>query len=384
MQAVILAATHEQVKNAEGKDVPLVLVDLEGKPQLTVLVEKLSKVSGLRKTIIVTNEVVKPELDNWAVTFPQVGMPVQVLSDGTIKENDRKGAIGDIIFAIKHANIDDDLIVVGGDNWFRYDIAKFVEQSRNYSPAVVVTSYDPKLLHSSRFGLVKMEGNRIKEFFEKPEASDLDKKASCVYFFSASDLRLFNDFADDHPGTLSHFKPGHFIAWLIDHKIPVYGVGMEAQWYDIGEYRHPRLGGPDFFAIRNIVRTKFDSKYSTWEKRALHLVELVSSYAELLDYLGDPDPNLRIVAAIIIGHLDDLIGPNQKAYVIPALCNLLNDDAQNQLDGSFQSDEDTVYFVSATAAESLVRLGYEENVHAVTVKAKKEGFKVKERINIRS
>ena len=379
MYAIILAATHDRALNAASIEVPIVLMDLDKDPLLTVLVKRLSIISDLSNIIVVTNEAIRLELNEWNAALPQVNVPIHILSDGTMLPTDAKGAVGDLIFAIDHVNIDDDLIVIGGDNWFTFDVINFVEQSRRHSPSMIVTQFRERL-HASRFGLVKMDKkNRITEFLEKPRASNLKLKASCVYFFSASDLKWLNVFAKDHSTACS---PGNFFSWLVG-QTDVYGIEMSARFYDIGKFRDPNLRGPDFIKLRNIIRKRIDPSYSTWERDAARRLQWVSSYEDILDCLNDRDPNLRIVAAVILGCIKNVIDDEMEKQIILALLNLLSDSAMNQYEyGSFQSDEDSAYYVSATAAESLVLLGYAENIQAVFDKARKEGFEVSECKNI--
>lgn len=376
MHAIILAATHERVKNEERKEVPLVLVDLEGLPQLTVLTDRLSRVKDLQKIIIVTNEAIKPDLDEWASKPNKGNVLIRVVGDGTWTQEDRLGAIGDVLYALQYIHPQDDLILIGGNNWFKFDLADFVEKSRGNSPAVVVTSVDPRDLDAKHFGLAEMVENRIITFQEKPYASTLSLKASCVYYFSASDLKWLYTFSEEHNGKISFFKPGHFIAWLLDRGIPVYG--FDARWHRLDPSSHD---GPYFFKFREKIRQKFDTKNSTWEKPALQFLEKVDSLAEILSQLHAEDPNTRIVATMILGCMDDLLDSKQKDYVISALLNSLKDTSQN-IPGNHQGDEEEIYFVSATAAESLVRLKYAEDEPSVYQKAREVGFNVEERKNV--
>lgn len=383
MHAVILAATYQRLENPDGKKVPLVLLKLKDDPLLTALVKKLSGVSDLRYIIVVVNETIKPELDEWVKSITPRIVTVRIISDGTKNEREKLGAIGDLIYAIKHAKIKDDLLVIGGDNWFTYDILKFVEQARSRSPAVVVTPYRTRL-SSSRFGLVEMnEDNQITKFYEKPSSSNLKLKASCVYFFSASDLKSLDVFSREHNTVCS---PGVYFQWLVNEKKEsVFGVELEARWYDIGEFRDPNPKGPDFVKIRKMLRNNFSLKNSTWETEATRRLQWVSSHEDLLDCLNDDDPNLRIVVASLLGNMKYLIDPIDVKHVISSLLILLADNSQNEIDyGGFMSDDSEVYFVSACAAKSLVHLGYAEDEQAVFEKARKEGIKVEERRNILS
>src|SRR3712207_3126269 len=117
MHTVILSATHETKYNSDDREVPLPLVDIhkEKEPYLTTLLKRLRELSDLEGVCVVTNEMIKPQIDEWAAGLPPLPMPVRVLGDGTWTPKERRGAIGDLLFAIKEVPIQDDLLVVGGD-----------------------------------------------------------------------------------------------------------------------------------------------------------------------------------------------------------------------------------------------------------------------------
>ena len=378
MHAIILAATHEHVVNVDGREVPQPLLDLDNEPLLTILVKRLSVLPDLRKICVITNNAIKPALDDWRGALDDQPVPVEVRSDGTSRPEERIGAIGDLIFAIREWHIQDELLVVGGDNWFTYDIAEFVKTSRDHSPAVVVTRFGPGW-RSQRFGVVQVDDSkRIVQFLEKPDTTTLDLKASCVYFFGADDLRWLDEFAKEHSTGCS---PGTFLQWLVRQTL-VYAVEMQAAWYDVGRAPTSILKGPDFIALRDILRKSTSRTHSDWEGAAARQLQWVSSYLDLLDVLADADPNRRIVAAGILGRSGALFSPQATDQVIRALCGLLGDRAMNRIptDG-YQMDEESMSFVSVAAAEALAKLGYARTPSDVFHRGREEGLTVFEAQN---
>ncbi|MBN2411106.1 hypothetical protein JXQ31_05385 [candidate division KSB1 bacterium] len=382
MDAIILAATHERGKNANGRDVPIVLLDLGEDPLLTLMIKKLIKIKDLHKIFIVTNEKIKPELDTWfeqiSRYYPDYAKKLKIVSDGTHTPEEKKGAVGDLLYVIEQEIIKDDIIIIGGDNWFTFDLQEFVNKSKQNSPAVLVTSYRSRL-NPSRFGLVELDRNhKILKYQEKPEQTDLLLKASCVYYINSGDLYWLKEFSKRYDIKCS---PGTFFSWLTE-QTDTFGVQMDSKWYDVGDSTEAHLHGPDFIKIRELVRKKFGS-YSTWENEAARRLQWISSYEDVIDALRDDDINLRIVAANILGDMKKLLDKQEKSYIINKLKELLADGSQNQIDyGGFQSDEDEVYYVSATAAGSMAKLGYADNIDTVFAKAKKEGLRVSEMRNV--
>lgn len=379
MKAVVLAATHERALNAAGRQVPRPLLDLEEEPLLTRLTRRLDRLPQLDEILVVTNEALRPEMAAWAEALPATRASVRLLSDGTRRPEERLGAVGDLRFAVMQAAIRDDLLVIGGDNWFLYDLGDFVERARTASPAVVVTPLGSRLL-SSRFGMVALdEAGRIVRFEEKPETSDLTLKASCVYFFAARDLLWLDGFARERSTVCS---PGELFAWMAE-RTSCYGVQMAAAWYDIGQAPPGVLRGPDLIEFRNRLRKRISPEAATWDRAAARQLQWVSAAEELLEVLHDDDPNRRILAARLLGGAADLLSDAGRTQAVQALLPLLADGAQNQYAYSgYQGDDESATFVSATAADALAQLGYAPDAAAVFEEARRAGLPVEVRQNV--
>jgi glucose-1-phosphate thymidylyltransferase len=346
MKSIVLAAKHERAIDSSGRQVPRPLLDLRAEPLLTTLVRRLSELEGMEQITIVVNDSILPDFQDWARTET---LPAQVdlLSDGTRHPEDSKGAMGDLLFALERRNIDDDLLVIGGDNWFTYDLQTFVEQTRQRHPAIVVSPLQSGW-RTRRFGLVKVEKDgRITRFEEKPESSDLKLRSSCVYFFARADLPWLHEFAKDHS---TRCPPGDFFAWLVQ-VTDVYAVEMEGSWHDISST------GPVLLELRQIVRTMVSTQFSTWEREVAKSLQWVNSWEDLLEMMDDKDPNLRILAADLAGRIGDFLTPDAQAVIRDKLQDLLQDNRPNDYEyGGFQSDEDSMILVSDAAAESLAKL----------------------------
>ncbi len=388
MKVIVLAATHKRLINNLGREVPLPLVDIAetpylSKPYLSVLMERLDRLADVDYATIVTNDAIKIELEMWSQTLSGVKIPFRIVSDGTLRPEERKGPVGDLIFALREAHIDDDVLVIGGDNWFTYDLASFVASARKKAPAVVVTRivYDAQ---PNRFGWVELNAEkRIVAFLEKPEEplSSSFLKASCVYYLDRASLARLDEFGAEHETTCS---PGTFFAWL-SARTAVFGVESPSSWYDIGtRVGMSRLFGPDFIRFRDMVRHHVHPTYSTWQKNAAWKLQWVTSCDDLIDALHDRDVNVRIIAAMILGNSAELMTEPVKTRVIDALLQALNDPSQNQItaDEGWEEDEDESVHVSATASKALVALGYERNISAVVERAGREGHPVQKTRNI--
>ena len=71
--------------------------------------------------------------------------PIYVLDDGTTTEETRRGAIGDILYTIDQKKIDDDVMIIAGDNFFTYSLEDYYNFFREKkSDCVCVKEFNNK------------------------------------------------------------------------------------------------------------------------------------------------------------------------------------------------------------------------------------------------
>lgn len=116
---------------------------------------------------------------------------------------------------------------------------------------------------------------------------------------------------------------------------------------------------------------------STWERDAARQLGPKASVEHIIGVLGDSDPNQRIIAAMALGYVADVLDECVKRHAVAGLMALLADRSLNEYEyGGPQDDEDAPVAVSEVAAESLVHLGYASNAEAVAERARAEGVRV--------
>lgn len=72
---------------------------------------------------MISNHQSAHHFEQWAVQKPY---PVVVVDDGTVSNETRLDAVCDIKFAINQRKLDDDLLVIAGDNMLAFSLAKFL------------------------------------------------------------------------------------------------------------------------------------------------------------------------------------------------------------------------------------------------------------------
>jgi glucose-1-phosphate thymidylyltransferase len=135
---------------------------------------------------------------------------------------------------VERAEIDDDLLVIAGDNLFEFTLADLVGfwHTKGVASAVAVRDVGSLEL-ASHYGVVDLDPDgRIHSFIEKPADPPSTLAATATYVFHREHIRLIRPYLEAEHGS---DQPGRFVGWLHQHE-PVYGWVFDETWYDIGNH----------------------------------------------------------------------------------------------------------------------------------------------------
>lgn len=205
------------------------LLEVGGKPIINYIIEKLEKNDEITEIIISTNAKFEPVFKEWVQKY---GFDkLKFVIEETHSENEKFGAIAGINFAIKLANIDEDCIILAGDNLFSFDINDFIALFKEKSaPVLAVFDVKDKEL-AKKYGIAALDdSNKVVGFEEKPENPKSTLASTGCYVFPKATLELFAEYLDQSD---KKDAPGFFLQWLYK-KQDVFAFKFSDYWFDIG------------------------------------------------------------------------------------------------------------------------------------------------------
>lgn len=231
MKCILLCAGYATRLFPLTKNFPKALLDVGGSPILDYILEDVNAIEDVDEIYLVTNKKYTPHFEKWA-NEKNNNKPIKVFNDNTTDNENRLGAIGDIEFVIEQAGIDDDILVVAGDNLFDFKLKDFVDyQKKMGTPAVCVKK--EKYEDLKRLGVVQTdEQNKIIGFEEKPESPKGEYAAYAEYIYPRNVVPVFKEYINEGNNIDA---PGNFVAYL-HKKMPVYAYEFQGECYDVGTH----------------------------------------------------------------------------------------------------------------------------------------------------
>ncbi|WP_227357615.1 sugar phosphate nucleotidyltransferase [Haladaptatus salinisoli] len=154
----------------------------------------------------------------------------QVSVEDTSEEDEKFGVVGALAQLVDREEVDDDLVVIAGDNLISFDVSDFVDFFET-KKSPILAAYDVESREQAKsYGLVTLDGDRVVDFQEKPEDPKSTLVSIACYAFTRDTLPALTNYlnGDNNPD-----EPGWFVQWLQSRR-DVYAYTFEEAWFDIG------------------------------------------------------------------------------------------------------------------------------------------------------
>lgn len=234
MKCLLLGAGYATRLYPLTRERPKPLLPVGGVPIVERILGKVAAVKDVDRAYLVTNHRFVSHYYGWLRDYEsraKGAAPVEIFDDMTTSNDDRLGAIGDMDFVIRNAKIDDDLLVIAGDNLFEFELPAFLKFAAPKRAAVSLFDVKDRKL-ASLYGLVETdEDGQITDFDEKPPVPRSTLACIGVYFFGREHLPLLRQYLDEGR---KPDAPGYYIQWLY-RQVPLFGWVIPGGWYDIGD-----------------------------------------------------------------------------------------------------------------------------------------------------
>ena len=167
MNVIILAAGYAVRLEPLTLTTPKPLLEIGGRRIIDRLTDKIAGLGGESSIAVITNAKFFDKFVSWKAVSGYKGN-ISLINDGSTNNDNRLGAIKDLILATDSVGRNQDLLVIAGDNLFDFSLDKFVKFAKDHYRGVSIALYDIGSLDLAKsFGVLKIDGgNKVVSFEE--------------------------------------------------------------------------------------------------------------------------------------------------------------------------------------------------------------------------
>ena len=228
MKCLILAAGYATRLYPLTENFPKPLLKVGEKTILDWLVDDIDTAAAVDEYVVISNHKYARHFEDWAKSKQQ---KITVVDDGTDTNETRLGAVKDIQFAIDTLGLDDDMLVIAGDNVLDFSLTEFIFYAKAKQTSCIMRYYEADEKKLLKCGVVTVDENeRVLNMTEKSPTPATHWCCPPFYYYTNRDAKLVQKGIESGCGTDA---PGSYIAWLCT-QTSVHAMQMPGKRYDIG------------------------------------------------------------------------------------------------------------------------------------------------------
>jgi glucose-1-phosphate thymidylyltransferase len=233
MKVIILAAGYATRLYPLTLTQPKPLLPVAGKPMIDHVLDNLAGIHEIDRVYVVTNAKFAAHFQEWADAYraAKTQLDFTIVNDGSTDDKNKLGAIGDLHLVLSREKLDDDVIVVAGDNLFSERLDGFADAAQNRNAPMLAVYDVGDLEEVKKYNSISVAPDgRITFFEEKPKSPTSTLTGIALYYYPKSVLPLIHQYIAEgnNPD-----QPGRLVQWLYP-RVPVYTWKVPGLWYDIG------------------------------------------------------------------------------------------------------------------------------------------------------
>ncbi|MBQ6559795.1 MAG: nucleotidyltransferase family protein [Erysipelotrichaceae bacterium] len=227
MKCIILAAGYATRLYPLTENFPKPLLEVAGRTILDRLIDDIGE--SIDEFILVSNHKFYEQFSDWSSN-----RNITVIDDGSIRNEERLGAVRDLEIAIRESEIREDCMVMAGDNLLDFSLKGFIDFFKEKNHSCVMCHEENRIEALRKTAVITVdEDHRILSYEEKPEEPKGNLAVPPFYIYKAEDITRVSQALNEG---CSYDAPGSFAVWL-SGRSDMYAYPMPGRRYDIGDLK---------------------------------------------------------------------------------------------------------------------------------------------------
>lgn len=230
MKNIIIAAGYATRLYPLTKNFPKPLLQIGDNTILGRLIDDIDQIKDINEHIIVSNHKFLHHFEEWRKKT-QTTHPIRIIDDGTETNENRLGAVKDLLLAINQCQINEDILVIAADNILNFSFQGFVDFFKKKNTSLIMCYHEPELKKLQKTGVISVDKEmKVIEMQEKPKEPISELAVPPFYLYKKEDLPLIKNCINngceyDAPGSLAHY---------LCKITPIHAWHMTGNRFDIG------------------------------------------------------------------------------------------------------------------------------------------------------
>ena len=226
MKCILLAAGYATRLYPLTENFPKPLLKVGEKTILDWLMDDVKEL--VDEFIVISNHKFASHFQEWSQSHT---LPITVVDDGTSSNETRLGAVKDIQFAVEKLGIEENVLVLAGDNVLDFSLIPFVRFGQENGCSCIMCYEENELAKQQRTAIITVNPEGIiTSYEEKPKEPKSNLAVPPFYYYLARDVKRIPEALEAGCG---YDAPGSFAAWL-SGQTEMKAYRMPGKRYDIG------------------------------------------------------------------------------------------------------------------------------------------------------
>ena len=231
MKCIVLVGGYATRMHPIAVNKPKALLELNDNTVLDNILDNIIRSSNIiDEYILVTNDTFYEQFINWK-NKNNYKENITIISDGSTSKDNKIGSVSAVIKTINDSKIDDDILIMAGDNIIDFSLQYIFDEFINNNNSCIMYYEEQDKKKLSKTGIIELDDNNfVLGMEEKPINPKTNYAVPPFYWLKKKDIKkLLSLFSNN----TKIDAMGEIILSLCQHT-KIKGLKMNGKRYDIG------------------------------------------------------------------------------------------------------------------------------------------------------